>query len=218
LLNNRSTVSISVQLLAEHLVISRGGRRIVDGASFRVAGGQALVVTGPNGAGKTTLLRALAGFIPLDQGALRLDGGDADKALAEQAHFVGHANAIKANLTVLENVRFWAGYLGGEPGADDRAATALSHFALDDLSDFPAAELSAGQKRRLGLARLLSANRPVWLLDEPTASLDRASSALLSKAVNAHTANGGIAIAATHLPLGLERATDVQLGAAELAA
>lgn len=207
-----------MQLIAEQLVISRGGRRVVDGASFRVAGGQALVVTGPNGAGKTTLLRAVAGFIPLDEGALRLDGGAAETPLSEQAHFVGHANAVKANLTVLENVLFWAGYLGGGAASEDRAAAALAHFGLDALSAFTAAELSAGQKRRLGLARLLAAQRAVWLLDEPTASLDAASSASLSTAVNAHTAAGGIAIAATHLPLGLERATNFNLGRAELAA
>lgn len=207
-----------MQLIAEQLVIVRGGRRVVDGASFRVAGGHALVVMGANGAGKTTLLRGLAGFLPLEAGSLRLEGGDDDKTLGEQAHFVGHANAVKANLTVAENARFWAAYLGEDAGAEARSAEALAHFGLDALCDFPAADLSAGQKRRLGLVRLLSAQRPIWLLDEPTASLDALSSALLSKAIDAHTAAGGIAIAATHLPLGLERAADFRLGPAELAA
>lgn len=211
----RSTAPISVQLSAEQLVIVRGGRVVVDGLSFAARGGEALLLTGPNGAGKTTLLRALAGFLPLASGAIRLDGGDADKSLAEQAHVVGHANAVKANLTVAENVRFWAGYLGRD---EIRADAALMHFGLDGLAEFPAAELSAGQKRRLCLARLLAADRPIWLLDEPTASLDAASSALLANAIDAHTNAGGLAIAATHLPLGVARARELKLGVSELAA
>lgn len=200
-----------MQLVAENLVIERGGRVIVSGVSFAVQSGEALLLTGANGAGKTTLLRALAGFLPLHGGAIRLDPAPSDAALAEVVHAVGHANAVKAHLTVGENVRFWARFLGGEAGAVERADAALDAFTLSDLEDFPASYLSAGQKRRAGLARLLAAPRPVWLLDEPTVSLDAASTGNLAKIINAHTSGGGIVIAATHLPLGLERTRELRL-------
>ena len=201
----------SVQLAAENLVIERGGRTIVNGASFVVRPGEALILTGANGAGKTTLLRALAGFLPLAAGSVRLDPDGGDTTLAEQAHAIGHANAVKSNLTVAENVHFWARFLGGGDGAAARTDRALQAFALEDLAEFPASFLSAGQKRRLGLARLLAAPRPIWLLDEPTVSLDAASAARLAAVVNAHTGSGGIVIAATHLPLGLERSREFKL-------
>jgi heme exporter protein A len=204
-------VLLSVQLVAETLTIERGGGVIVSGVSFAVAPGEALILTGANGAGKTTLLRALAGFLPVAGGSIRLEQGDVEKSLAEQTHAVGHANAVKAHLTVGENVMFWSRFLGGEAGSRDRVTAALEAFALADLEDFPASYLSAGQKRRLGLTRLLAAHRPVWLLDEPTVSLDTASTARLAKAVNAHTASGGIVVAATHLPLGLERTRELRL-------
>ncbi len=202
-----------VQLVVENLVVLRGSRAVVDGLSFSTGGGEALVLAGANGSGKTTLLRALAGFLRAESGSIRLDGGDADKTLAEQAHVVGHANAVKAHLTVRENVAFWASYFGVSGAGDAAGVTgALTQFGLSALEDFPAGYLSAGQKRRLGLCRLLVAARPLWLLDEPTVSLDAASTAVLVDAINAHTKAGGIAIAATHLPLGLERARELRLG------
>jgi heme exporter protein A len=207
-----------VQLIAERLVIARGARVIINDLSFQVLVGEALVLTGPNGAGKTTLLRAIAGFLSPASGRLRLEGGDVEKSIAEQAHVVGHANAVKAALSVRENVTFWGHYLGTGVGTPSQVESALEHFGLGDLADFPAGYLSAGQKRRVGLARLLAAERPLWLLDEPTVSLDAASVAMLAKAVNHHTRAGGIAIAATHLPLGLERARELKLGAAQVAA
>ncbi|MFN0218357.1 MAG: heme ABC exporter ATP-binding protein CcmA [Hyphomicrobium sp.] len=213
----QSSVFITVQLFAEQLVIARGERTVIDRLSFSVSSGEALILTGPNGSGKTTLLRALAGFLPLESGTIRLDGG-ADVPIGEQAHVVGHANAVQANLTVGENIRFWAEYLGGSDAAEQRAAAALAYFGLDALADFYGAELSAGQKRRLGLARVLASHRPIWLLDEPTVSLDTAANELVSKAVDAHTANGGLVIAATHLPLGLARTRELRLGALEQAA
>ncbi len=200
-----------MQLIADNLSVERGGRVIVSGVSFAVRQGDALLLTGANGAGKTTLLRALAEFLPLSSGTIRVDGGDAEKSLAEQAHAIGHANAVKAHLTVGENVLFWSRFLDGDDGAGQRAAAALEAFALSDLEDFPASYLSAGQKRRVGLARLLAAPRPIWLLDEPTVSLDAASSARLARVVNAHTSSGGIVIAATHLPLGLDRSRELKL-------
>lgn len=204
-------VTLPVQLVADNLVIERGGRVIVDGVSFRATGGEALLLTGPNGAGKTTLLRALAGFLPLAGGAIRVEPAVDDHTRAEQVHAIGHANAVKAHLTVAENLQFWARFLGGDLGADARVEAAMDAFALADLAEFPASYLSAGQKRRVGLARLLAAPRPIWLLDEPTVSLDAASTARLAEVVNHHSGAGGIVIAATHLPLGLERTRDLRL-------
>ena len=204
-------VPVSVQLIAEKLVIERGGRVIVDGQSFVAPAGETLLLTGSNGAGKTTLLRALAGFLPLASGTIRVTPQSGAAALAEQIHMVGHANALKVHLTVYENVLFWSEFLGGSSGAKGRTEAALAAFALDDLADFPASYLSAGQRRRAGLARLLAAPRPIWLLDEPTVSLDSASTASLARVINAHTSAGGVAIAATHLPLGLANSRELRL-------
>ena len=204
-----------MQLIAENLVQRRGVRTVIDNLSFAVQGGEALVLTGPNGAGKTTLLRSLAGFLRPAAGRVRLEGGDGDREIGEQSHFVGHLNGIKASLTVAENLGFWAAYLeidgAGEGMA--RAAAALERFGLGSLAAIPAGYLSAGQKRRLALSRLLVATRPIWLLDEPTASLDAASAALLTTAIDEHIAGGGIAIIATHLSLGLGRSRELRLGA-----
>jgi heme exporter protein A len=197
-----------VQLVAENLVLSRGGRVIVDGLSFRLSGGSALLLTGANGSGKTTLLRALAGFLRPAAGLVRLKDADAEREPGEQMHFVGHLDGIKSHLTVQENLGFWAAYLDG--GAD--VAGALKAFALTGLADIPAGYLSAGQKRRLALARLAAAKRPVWLLDEPTVSLDTASVALLVAAIDAHVAAGGLAVIATHIPMTIARAQEIRLG------
>ena len=208
----------SVQLIVESITVERGSRAVIDSLSLVVRGGEALVLVGANGAGKTTLLRTLAGFLTPAGGTFRLEGGDPEKTLAEQSHVVGHAYAVKPALTVAENVDFWAAYLDDAGQPPPRASRALEHFGLSALAGFPAGYLSAGQKRRLGLARLLVCDRPVWLLDEPTASLDTASAKMLADAVNAHTNAGGIVIAATHLPLGLERSRELRLDARELLA
>ena len=201
-----------MKLIADHLTLERGSRAVVADLSFAVATGEALVLTGPNGAGKTTLLRALAGLFAPSRGTVVLDGGDTDCALAEQSHFIGHQNGIKSSLTVAENLAFWAAYLGVSAGGP--IETALSRFDLEPLAHIPAGYLSAGQKRRLGLARLMVAARPMWLLDEPSVSLDARSTGLLADAINAHVAGGGIAIAATHLPLGLKTARELRLSPA----
>lgn len=214
-------------------MLERGSRAVIAGLSFAVAGGEALVLTGRNGAGKTTLLRALAGMLSPASGTITLQGGAPDTPLAEQSHYVGHQNGVKTSLTVAENLMFWGEYLGTAPQLEvphqgvqgtsplaftsvcgsvrERVKHALARFNLDALAAIPAGYLSAGQKRRLGLARLLVADRPVWLLDEPSVSLDAASVAILSAAINAHTAGGGIAVAATHLPLGLAAARELAL-------
>jgi heme exporter protein A len=197
-------------LSVEAVTIERGGRVIIDGLSFSVGAGDALVLTGPNGAGKTTLIRALAGFLSPTAGRIHVVGAGDDAELATLCHYVGHRDAIKPKLTVAENVGFWADYLGGPIGGTDAA---LGSCGLLDLADVPAAYLSAGQKRRLGLARLLSAPRPIWLLDEPTTSLDASHQGQFAGLIERHRAGGGIVIAATHMDLGLASARSLQLTA-----
>jgi heme exporter protein A len=204
-----------MRLIAEELCTARGGRILFAGISFAVEAGGALLVTGPNGAGKTTLLRTLAGLLRPEAGQVRLEGGAAEMSIAEQCHYVGHSNAMKPSLTVAENAAFWSGFLGG---ATDRLDRALATFDLAALRAIPAAYLSAGQRRRAGLTRLLLAERPVWLLDEPTASLDDAAQEMLVGAANRHLAAGGLVVAATHMPLGFERAHELRLGRAAAAA
>ncbi len=209
-----------MQLIARDLAIDRGGRRIVDRVSFTVASGEALVLTGPNGAGKTTLIRAIAGFLPVAEGEVRLDGGTADTEIAEQSHLVGHRDGIKGAMTVAENAGFFSRYLGSAPnGPRSGKGSGLVHSALErlglaGLADVPAAWLSAGQRRRLGLSRLLLAERPLWLLDEPTVSLDASAVETLAGIVGEHLVRGGIVIAATHIPLGLADARELRMGGA----
>ena len=177
----------------------RGMRAVVRGISLIAGRGDALILTGRNGVGKTTLLRAIAGFLPLAGGRVFLEGGGEDGAVGESCHYVGHLNGVKRSLTVTETLQFYAKFLGGAP---DRVDDAAARLGLGDLGNVPAGYLSAGQKRRLALARLICAPRPVWLLDEPTVSLDVASQALLASIVNEHLEAGGIVLAATHIAFG----------------
>lgn len=190
-------------LQADPIEVERGGRLALSAPGFEVAAGQAGVLRGPNGAGKSTLLRALAGLAPLSAGDARLDRlslkADREEFAAHVA-YAGHLDAVKPAMTVRENLAAWAAlYETPATGVDP----ALEAFNLTAISDTSAAYCSAGQKRRLGLARLLVMNRPVWLLDEPTVSLDAASVALFANAVSTHCAGGGIALAATHIEIGL---------------
>lgn len=209
-----------LQLLADNLVVTRGERRVLDGVSFAVAGGEALVLTGANGAGKTTLIRVIAGFLEPGGGELKLMGGDAEISIGQRCHYIGHSNGLKSNLTVEENLGFWARYLGGDGSTSggERVEMALDRFGLIDLHDIPAGYLSAGQKRRLGLARLLVAERPIWLLDEPSVSLDAGSVAVLAAVVNQHLGAGGIAVAATHVALDLKSQRELRLAPAAVTA
>ena len=185
---------------------------MLTGVDLAVVAGEALIMTGPNGAGKTTLLRAIAGLLKPVAGRITLEGGNPEATIGEQCHLIGHSNAIKPLMTVAENAAFWGDFLastiGPPPG---RVLAMLTGFGLDALADIPARFLSAGQARRLGLCRLLLAHRPVWLLDEPTVSLDAASVGLLAREIDGHVARGGIVIAATHLPLGLKTSREFAL-------
>ena len=198
-------------LSARGLRVDRGGRAIVSNIDFELRAGEALVVLGRNGAGKSTLLRALAGLLPLRGGTIQFSGAD-DAPLAEQAHYIGHADGLKAALTGFENLEFWAQMLGGVSGGLS-PVEALQKVGLPRIGDFPVGYLSAGQKRRVALARLFIAPRPVWILDEPATALDIASQETFGKAMADHRANGGMIIAATHAPLGLIDAQELRLDA-----
>jgi heme exporter protein A len=201
-----------MRLSAWDLTIERGGRRLFAGLSFSAESGAALIVTGPNGAGKSSLLRALCGFLPLEAGGFALEGGDAECTLGEQAHYLGHADGVKGALTAGENLAFAAAMLGGRSSREAERA-ALARIGLAHVIDFPARLLSAGQRRRVALARLLIADRPLWLLDEPATALDAAAQAALAAIMQAHLRGGGIVVAAAHAPLGLEGAKELNLGA-----
>jgi heme exporter protein A len=198
-------------VLARDLCVDRGGRTIVKNISFDLRAGEALVALGRNGAGKSTLLRAIAGFLPVSGGRLSHAGGEADVPLPELCHYVGHADGLKSALTAAENLAFWARMLArsNEASSPD---SALQRVGLKRLADFPVAYLSAGQKRRVALARLFVAPRPLWILDEPATALDIASQQVLAEAFAEHRAAGGMIIAATHAPLGLIDATTLDLG------
>lgn len=192
----------------------RGERLVLDGTSFRVETGGALILTGVNGAGKSTLLRLMAGLMRPVAGALFWDGTDvAEDREAHRARiaYVGHADAVKPALSVLENVRFWAELSG--PGGRS-AEDALDALGISHLSGLPARYLSAGQRRRAGLTRMLTSSAPIWLLDEPTTALDAAASSALGKLIARHRANGGIVVVSTHTDLGLADAGTLTLGAA----
>jgi heme exporter protein A len=182
-----------MELVVENLACARGGVPVLAGVSFTVAAGTALVLRGPNGVGKTTLLRTIAGLQPMLAGTVSLP--------PESLAYAAHADGVKAVLSVGENLAFWAAVHGGA-GID----AALRAMNLRGLVDRPAGQLSAGQRRRLGLARLLVTGRRVWLLDEPTVSLDAASVALFGDVMRGHLGQGGIAVMASHIDPGLEAA------------
>ncbi len=197
-----------MRLSASGLAAVRGGRTIFADRSFAVASGEILALTGPNGSGKTTMLRVVAGLLPPAAGAVTLDGKD---DVAQAAHFLGYLDALKPALTVLENLDFWRRIFRspGLPPLD-----ALDRVGLADLADLPAGILSAGQKRRVAIARLLVSHRPVWLLDEPTTALDSEAERMLGALIAEHLKAGGIVLAATHRPLPVAASATLSLGRA----
>ena len=180
-----------MEMQVSDLAVARGGVTVLDGVTFRLMPGRALVLRGPNGIGKTTLLRCLAGLQPALAGEVTVG--------AEAVAYSAHADGVKAVLTVAENLAFWAATYGTH-----QVAGVLEAMNLEALANRRAAHLSAGQKRRLGLARLLVTGRPIWLMDEPTVSLDAASVTLFAGVVAQHLASGGSALIASHIDLGLE--------------
>ena len=186
----------------------RGGREVFSGLDFQASSGEALAVTGANGSGKTSLLRMIAGLLTIADGSIGLEGGERELTLPEQAHYLGHRDALKPALSVIENLTFWRDFLGGE--AFD-ARKSLIDVGLDHAIDLPAAYLSAGQRRRLSIARLLAVRRPIWLLDEPTNALDAAGQNMFAALMNDHLGRGGLIVAATHVPLGIA-ARELRIG------
>jgi heme exporter protein A len=198
-----------MRLVGSDLTCVRGGRQVFSGVGFTVGAGEALLVTGPNGAGKSSLLRLVAGLLRPLQGRLKLEGGDLELTIAEQAHYLGHQDALKPSLSARENLGFWTALLGGEAAKSDHALAAVG---LDEIAHLPAIYLSAGQRRRLAIARLIAVERPIWLLDEPTSVLDAAAQAMLADLIRAHVAGRGLVLVASHGPIGLNGAKQLRLG------
>ena len=202
-----------MKLVGDNLTCNRGGRMVFKGLSFAVNSGDMLVLRGRNGAGKTSLLRMIAGLNEAVTGQLELSGGNSSLTLGQQCHLIAHQEAFKPALTVAENLAFWARFFGG--GDLERA---LGAFSLAQLAGFSGGLLSAGQKRRLALSRLVLVKRPVWLLDEPSVGLDSASTGQLRKLMRGHLDDGGIIIATTHVDLGIKGAKQLDFNTLETAA
>jgi len=194
-----------MELSVKNLHLRRGNRLLIKDLSFKLSPGESLQLSGPNGVGKTTLIRAIAGFITPNKGQIattrvthtKADASLDNDLLHEKIHYIGHKNGIRTSLTVLENLEFWTNFYASKISAKEIA----QKYTLKNLLHIPAGYLSQGQKRRLGLSRLSMSKRPLWLLDEPTVSLDQIAVKLIVKAANQHLSDGGILIAATHIPL-----------------
>jgi heme exporter protein A len=198
-----------MRLSGEGLAATRGGRTVFEHVSFALGPGEMLAVTGPNGAGKSTLLRLVAGLLRPAAGAVRANPAP-EAGLSSVVHYFGHLDALKPALTVADNLGFWRRVYGGTGDLE----AALDAVGLAHLIDLPAERLSAGQKRRVALARLLVSARPLWLLDEPATALDAGAEAMLGRLISAHLAGGGLVMAAIHRPLTVEPTARLALGTA----
>ncbi|MEM5470713.1 heme ABC exporter ATP-binding protein CcmA [Hoeflea sp. AS60] len=208
-----------MQAVATKLKGRRGDSVLFEDIGFTVGRGEALIITGPNGSGKSTLLRILAGLLAADSGEFLLHGDDGTALpISEFAHYLGHRNAMKRELKVSENLDFWKRFQRSENGEGVSSDEAIEAVGLTGVAHLPFGYLSAGQQRRIALARLLVCKRPLWLLDEPTAALDRRSDQMFADLVRKHLASGGLAIAATHQPLGLENVKTLELSGIHSAA
>jgi heme exporter protein A len=200
-------------LVAETLCVERGRRLVLENVGFTLASGESLRVIGRNGAGKSTLLRALAGLLPLRSGRIRLGSAEGEDA-SIATHYLAHADGMRAVLTALENLQFWRAMLAESGGASGLSPLeALARVGLAPLAQAPVGLLSAGQKRRIALARLFVASRPLWLLDEPLTALDSRARDQFAQAMRAHCEAGGMVVAATHEPLGFETTRTLDLDA-----
>ena len=200
-------------LVVEDLCVERGRRLVLENVGFTLASGESLRVIGRNGAGKSTLLRAIAGLLPLRSGRIRLGSSEGEDA-SVATHYLAHADGLRAVLTALENLQFWRGMLAEPDGANGLSPLeALARVGLAPLAEAPVGLLSAGQKRRIALARLFVASRPLWLLDEPLTALDSRARDQFAQAMRAHCEAGGILVAATHEPLGFETTRTLDLDA-----
>lgn len=203
-----------MELQAEGLVCVRGERRLFEGVSFRLLAGQALWLTGSNGAGKSSLLRLLAGLLPAADGGLLADGKPVANdltAFRNRLHYAGHLDPVKNGFSVMENLAFWSGLFGESAAPGPACETALAVMGIAHLAAIPARLLSAGQRKRLNLARLVAVRRELWLLDEPMAALDADAIARLEQMIAAHLQAGGLAVIATHTQLGSTTAAHLHL-------
>ncbi len=201
-------------LTLDHLACVRGERLLFEGLNVTLEAGQVLLVRGANGAGKSSLLRMIVGLLKTAEGEVKWSAASEDAPLQSQLHYLGHANGLKTSLSVQEMLAYWHALFEGSHNVSD----ALEAWHLSSLADLPCGILSAGQKRRVALAQLSLTDRPIWLLDEPTAPLDEAGVAMVVNAVKTHAANGGIAVIATHRPLDLPEAFELNLSALEVSA
>ncbi|WP_139201353.1 heme ABC exporter ATP-binding protein CcmA [Pseudovibrio axinellae] len=198
-----------MKLICQGVACDRGGRRVLNHVDFEVGSSEALIVQGPNGVGKSSLLRVIAGLVAKAHGSIELHGGVDERSVAEQSHYFGHLDALKPLQSVLENLSFWRSFFEPAPFGDGKEREnmteleALETLGIAHTASLPAGYLSAGQRRRLSVARLLVVPRPIWLLDEPTSALDKASEEVLLGLIANHIHSGGLVVAATHLPLNL---------------
>ena len=200
-----------MKLVVDNLSGERSGQMIFSKISFELSDGEVLIVTGVNGSGKSTMLRVIAGLLPAHEGTVGVEGADKESSPPELMHYLGHLNALKPALSIGENLEFWQKFCDTPLMSVDEALEAV---ALPGIAHLPAGYLSAGQKRRISIAKLLVSYKPIWIVDEPTAALDKDSEKLFSDLVSDHLNSGGIAIAATHKPLGISKPKTLNLDAA----
>lgn len=204
-----------MRLEAENLAGERGGETIFAGLSFALSEGEALVVTGPNGSGKSTLLRIICGLLQTEAGKVELREDGTVLPVRAACHYLGHQNAMKPALSVRENLSFWQKFNGAAQAEIDEALEAVD---LPGVEHLPFGYLSTGQKRRVSIAKLLVSHRPLWIVDEPTAGLDKASEARFAEIMRGHMREGGMIVAATHIPLGLEGVSALDMAACSVEA